>query len=195
MPIFEQHFTVSHVEHIPQSIEENIITLLDLSKDFSSSHSVFYNGRMRSISSGPYTFSGKPERCHSVEHEAAVLERRRRHKRIGEVDVFSLADFSRATVMLESKKKQDLEFGFLRLTGAMRRVMNTTKSRWWMLSVHIRMRCGGLCFPRTKHRPHVYFWRGKKGCWSVLRLLIWGIDCHTDWEGFQKHQCSACEQI
>jgi hypothetical protein len=43
-PIFPEHFTVSHVNHIPQKIENSFHQLLLLAKDLSKYYMVFYNG-------------------------------------------------------------------------------------------------------------------------------------------------------
>jgi hypothetical protein len=43
-PIFPEHYTIPAVEHTPQLIEGKFATLLEISKDLSSSYTVFYNG-------------------------------------------------------------------------------------------------------------------------------------------------------
>src|SRR5687768_10368133 len=43
-PIFPEHFTISHREHIPQLIDGQFSTLLDLSQAMGSRYTVFYNG-------------------------------------------------------------------------------------------------------------------------------------------------------
>jgi hypothetical protein len=43
-PIFPEHFTISSLKHIPQSILENFRTMMSLGKDLSKYYTVFYNG-------------------------------------------------------------------------------------------------------------------------------------------------------
>ena len=43
-PIFPEHFTLSNINHFPQSIKESFDMLLTFSKDLSQFYSVFYNG-------------------------------------------------------------------------------------------------------------------------------------------------------
>ena len=43
-PIFPQHFTIPHVRHIPQRIDDAFDVLLALSKDIGKYYTVFYNG-------------------------------------------------------------------------------------------------------------------------------------------------------
>jgi ATP adenylyltransferase/5',5'''-P-1,P-4-tetraphosphate phosphorylase II len=162
MPIFKEHFTISHVEHIAQSLEEHIVTMLDLAQDFSDSHTVFYNGPKCGASAPDHMhFQASPKNGISVEGEAEFAERRKFHKRLGEVDLYSLVKFGRSVVVMESSKKQDAEFVFLRLTGAMRKVMNTNDEP--MMNVLCSFTDGVwrfIVFPRTKHRPDAYFKEG-----------------------------------
>lgn len=159
MPIFERHFTISHLEHIPQSIEEHILALLDLSKDFSSSHSVFYNGPQCGASAPDHIhFQANPKGFIPVERDAAIMQRREFQKSIGEVRVFTLSQYGRSVLLLESKKKQDLEFCFFRCVSAMRKAMNTLEEPMMNVICSFsdelwRM----IIFPRAKHRPAVYF--------------------------------------
>jgi len=43
-PIFKQHLTIPHLQHIPQSIQNSFEDLLDLSYDLRDNFFVFYNG-------------------------------------------------------------------------------------------------------------------------------------------------------
>ncbi len=43
-PIFPEHFTIPHVRHIPQRIDDAFDVLLDLSKNIGKYYTVFYNG-------------------------------------------------------------------------------------------------------------------------------------------------------
>lgn len=162
MPIFREHFTISHVEHIPQSIEEHIIDFLDLAKDFSASHTIFYNGPKCGASAPDHMhFQASPKNSIPIENEAVVVERRRHYKRIGDVNILTLIHTGRSILVLESTNKQDIEFAFLRLTGAMRTAMKTEEEP--MLNALCSCTDGMwriIVFPREKHRPDVYFKEG-----------------------------------
>ncbi len=43
-PIFPEHFTIPHINHIPQQIKNNFPFMLKLSKDLSNHYAVLYNG-------------------------------------------------------------------------------------------------------------------------------------------------------
>lgn len=162
MPIFREHFTISHVEHIPQSIEENIINFLDLAKDFAASHAIFYNGPKCGASAPDHMhFQASPKNCIPVENEAVIVERRRLYKKLGDVSILLLIHTGRSILILESANKQDIEFAFLRLTGAMRKAMKTNEEP--MLNALCSFTDGMwriIVFPREKHRPDVYFKNG-----------------------------------
>lgn len=163
MPIFKEHYTISHVDHIPQSIEEQIIPFLELAKDFSVSHSIFYNGPKCGASAPDHLhFQATPKNFIPVENEAVLPERRRLRKRVGDVDIFSMIHTGRSVLMLESTKQQELEPAFLRVTGAMRKVMNTAEEPMMnVLCSYSNDTWRIILFPRSKHRPDVYFAEGE----------------------------------
>lgn len=164
MPIFREHFTISHVDHIPQSIEEHIMDFLDLAKDFEASHSIFYNGPKCGASAPDHMhFQASPKNTIPVENEVVVVERRRFQKKIGGVDILQLVHTGRSIIVLESPRKQDIEFCFLRLTGAMRKAMATDEEP--LLNAICSFADGAwriIVFPRAKHRPDVYFKEGNE---------------------------------
>ena len=43
-PIFERHFTVAALSHLPQDIRSSLDALLDIAHDAAPGHAVFYNG-------------------------------------------------------------------------------------------------------------------------------------------------------
>ncbi|MDD8018022.1 MAG: DUF4922 domain-containing protein [Bacteroidota bacterium] len=161
-PIFPGHFTISHIEHIPQSAEEYIIIFLDLAKDFSATHTIFYNGPKCGASAPDHMhFQASPKNAVPIEYEAALESRKVFQRSLGEVQMFTLRELGRAVIVLEGKKKQDMEFSFLRLTGAMRSVMNVIEEPMMnVLCSYGDDQWRMIVFPRTKHRPDVYFKEG-----------------------------------
>lgn len=197
-PIFKEHFTISHVQHIPQSIEEFIITFLDLAKDLSGSHTVFYNGPKCGASAPDHMhFQVSPKEVIPVENEAGRADRRSFRKNIGEVNIFTLSNFGRAVVVLESKKKQDVEFCFLRLTGAMRSVMKTDEEP--LMNVLCTLADDlwrVIVFPRSKHRPDVYFKDGdEKIVISPAAVDIGGLIVTPVEKDFKSVDAAMVEQI
>jgi len=156
MPIFREHFTISHVDHIPQSIEEQILTFLRLAKDLAPEYSVFYNGPKCGASAPDHLhFQASPAGMIPVERE--LLEHRKQVAAIGEVTVSTLERYGRSVIVLEGSNEQEMELSFLRLASVMRRVLKTEEEP--MMNV-IGSYAGGMwritVFVRRKHRPEVF---------------------------------------
>ncbi len=160
MPIFREHFTISHIDHIPQSIEEQILTFLSLAKDLSPAYSVFYNGPKCGASAPDHMhFQGSPAGLIPVEQE--IEQYLHSVTTIKDVNVSVAENYGRSVIVLDGSDMQQMELAFLRLTSAMRSVLNTNeepmmnvigsfKNNSWRLIV----------FVRSKHRPAVYFNEG-----------------------------------
>ena len=162
MPIFQQHFTISHKDHIPQTIEEYILSFLRLAKDFSPKFSVFYNGPKCGASAPDHMhFQASPTGKIPVEYDASDSLRREFRKKIASVSICTLNNFGRAVIILESTIEQEMELVFLRTMSAMRKVMNTNEEP--LVNVLGSYESGMwriIIFPRTKHRPDAYFKEG-----------------------------------
>jgi ATP adenylyltransferase/5',5'''-P-1,P-4-tetraphosphate phosphorylase II len=164
MPIFREHFTVSHVEHIPQSIEEQILPMLNLAKDLDETHTVFYNGPKCGASAPDHMhFQVSPAGAIPVERESVDPKIRSTVRTIASVSVSTLDRYHRAVIVLEGKMLQEMELTFLRLTAAMRKTMKAADEP--MMNVLCSYRDGAwrmIIFPRAKHRPDVYHLEGNE---------------------------------
>ncbi len=162
MPIFRQHFTISHVRHIPQAVEEFILEFLSFGKDLSPHFTVFYNGPKCGASAPDHMhFQASPAGTIPVEIDARNPERRVLRKKLAGVDIYLLKQYGREVIVLEGKIEQEMEQVFLRITTAMRKVMNTLEEP--LMNVLCSYAEGSwriIVFPRTKHRPDVYFREG-----------------------------------
>jgi len=160
MPIFKEHFTISHVDHIPQSIEEQILTFLALAKELSPMYSVFYNGPKCGASAPDHMhFQASPTGLIPVERE--IVERMEMKKQIGGVSVSTVKDYGRSVIVLEGDTEQDVELTFLRLTRAMRLVMNTNEEpKMNVIGSFAQGLWRLIVFIRSKHRPAVFFKEG-----------------------------------
>ncbi len=161
-PIFTDHFTVSHVRHLPQSFETYAGKMLEMARAFRSRFTLFYNG--------PKCGASAPDHMHfqvcprgTIPVERAVQEdaRRRHRKNVRGVDVFTLARFGRQAVVLESAQSSVLEQILLALVAELRSVVGTTDEP--MLNILCGFNEGDwrvVVFPRSKHRPDAYFKEG-----------------------------------
>ncbi|MDP1676147.1 MAG: DUF4922 domain-containing protein [Bacteroidota bacterium] len=160
MPIFKEHFTISHIDHIPQSIEEQILVFLELAKELSPEYSIFYNGPKCGASAPDHMhFQASPAGLIPAENE--IDERREIKKQIGVVTISAVKNYERSVIVLEGKNEQEMELTFLRLAGAMRVVLNTNEEP--MMNVIGSFDDGKwrlIVFVRSKHRPAVFFKEG-----------------------------------
>jgi hypothetical protein len=164
MPIFREHFTVSHVEHIPQSIEEQILPMLNLAKDLGGTHTVFYNGPKCGASAPDHMhFQVSPAGSIPVERESVDSKIRHSVRTFASVSVATLDRYHRAVIVLEGKILQEMELTFLRLAAAMRKIMKAVDEP--MMNVLCSYQDGMwrmIIFPRAKHRPDVYHFEGDR---------------------------------
>lgn len=164
MPIFPEHFTISNIGHLPQAIEDSIPSLLDLAKDFSSTHTIFYNGPKCGASAPDHMhFQASPKNVIPVELDAEQSDRRIFSVRIGNVDVLRLEGYGREVILLEGKEQREIETALKHLIGAMRKVLGVTEEP--MMNILCSFTGGQwrvFIFPRMKHRPDVYFNEGDK---------------------------------
>jgi ATP adenylyltransferase/5',5'''-P-1,P-4-tetraphosphate phosphorylase II len=162
MPIFKEHFTISHVDHIPQSIEEQILTFLALAKELSPVYSVFYNGPKCGASAPDHMhFQASPAGFIPAERE--IVDRLQVKKTVGGVSVAAVKEYGRSVIVLEGNSEQEMELSFLRLTSAMRSVLNTNEEP--MMNVIGSYNSGKwrlIVFVRGKHRPAVFFKEGEE---------------------------------
>ncbi|KAB2924736.1 MAG: DUF4922 domain-containing protein [Bacteroidetes bacterium] len=198
MPIFREHFTIAHVRHIPQSIEENILPFLDLAKDLAGSHAVFYNGPKCGASAPDHMhFQASPAGSIPAERDAADPARRVQRAIRGGLTVSTLKEYGRGVIVLESASRQETELGFLRLCAAMRRAFGTEDEP--MLNA-IAVWDGGrwrvIVIPRTKHRPAAYFREGEDQVLiSPAAVDIGGLIVTPAERDFRRTDAALVEEI
>lgn len=168
VPIFRQHFTISSIRHIPQTLDGHAGTMLALARDLSPSFSVFYNGPRCGASAPDHMhFQSCPAGAIPVEQEAADHRRRQQRVSVHGVPVFVMEEFGREVFVLESADRASMEKAMAALIGAMQSALGGTEEP--MMNVIASWKDGlwrVLVFPRRKHRPDAYFRKGEE------RILI-----------------------
>jgi hypothetical protein len=159
IPIFPRHFTISSIHHMPQDFESSAKVMLDLAKDLSPDYTVFYNGPECGASAPDHLhFQASPRLAIPVERDAVNVQRRKRFYYKNHVAGFTLMNYGRAVMIIESTDKiQLLAFihkmfdewkKLLRLIEEpMANILCSYQENIWRL----------IIFPRQKHRPKVYF--------------------------------------
>jgi len=161
-PIFPAHFTVSHIEHRPQAIAEEIPNFLRLLAEFGSGWTVFYNGGKCGASAPDHLhIQAAPSGKMPIEREMREEKRFTEPKRIGGVLLYRLKDLGREVVVMEGEDPIALEGVFKGLLKALRRALILTEEPMMNVAGFFE---GGkwrlVIFPRRKHRPDAFFREG-----------------------------------
>jgi hypothetical protein len=161
-PIFREHFTISHIEHIPQLFARYTVRFLELARDLSPRFTVFYNGPKCGASAPDHMhFQASPTGSIPVEIAASDVKRRVFLKSLRGVHVLTLADFGRAVIVLESRSIAALEEVLHSLIASLGLVMQTAEEPMMNLLCSFTDSVWRIIlFPRSKHRPDAYFREG-----------------------------------
>jgi hypothetical protein len=167
-PIFAQHYTISHLEHIPQLIEGYVSTFLALAKDFSPHFTVFYNGPKCGASAPDHLhFQASPAGAIPIEKDAQDEARRSWIKNSAGVSLFQIKNLGREVILLEGKDREVIETWSSKCIAAMKRVAATPDEPMMnLVCSYTEGLWRVIIFPRRKHRPEVYFRAGDE------RILI-----------------------
>lgn len=161
-PIFDGHFTISHVRHTEQSLGSYVADFLDLARELSPSYTVFYNGPKCGASAPDHMhFQACPAGVLPVETLSTDESRRVSIRKEDNLSFLTLRDLGRQVILIESPEKAKCELAVRRLLEAMQKVLRLTEEP--MVNV-LGTFADGLwriiVLPRSKHRPDVYFRQG-----------------------------------
>jgi hypothetical protein len=167
MPIFSAHFTVSHVQHLPQAIAPHLETMLGLARDLSPQFTVFYNGAQCGASAPDhFHFQAAPAGKIPIEQEAAASARRQRVLEHNGVSILLLKDLGRAVIVFEANHAESLVKVLRRQLDKMKAILAVAEEPKINLLCHYHApQWRVILFPRRKHRPEVFF---KEGSEKVL---------------------------
>jgi hypothetical protein len=163
-PIVRRHFTLSHVDHIPQSFLSGIDFFLKFAADLSPYYNVFYNG--------PYAGASAPDHLHfqvlpsdilPIEEE---LRESRNHcflKSRNGISIWTADIPERRIILIEGKSTDGLAAA---LTTVMDRLISAVKAVdepiMNVLCSYREQTWKLVMFFRRKHRPDVYYLHGKE---------------------------------
>lgn len=163
-PIFNEHFTVPHVEHIPQSIEESFDKMLEIAKDLGRYYTVFYNG--------PKCGASAPDHLHfqagnksfmpiDAEYQAltdsfgeVLLENE-------EIKIVAVEKYLSKFFALESNNEGALVNAFDNFINSFAKVSSPSEEPMMNVLVSYQdEKWRVMVFPRAKHRPSCFFAEG-----------------------------------
>ena len=164
MPIFPGHLTIPHIRHIPQSLVEDMETMLLLADDFGSQMTIFYNGP-RSGASAPdhLHFQAAPCGLMPIEEEVAKQITKAEQKLIGKAAIFRTSGLGRGVLVISGKDGTDIVSTVKRVLAVLSGM--TASEGEPLLNLFCRRLEKGwqlLMFPRLKHRPDAFFKEGEE---------------------------------
>lgn len=162
-PIFNSHFTVSSVRHISQDFESSLGIMLDLARDLSPAFTVFYNGPKCGASAPDHLhFQVSPRRGIPVELDAIDVKRRKGFYYKDHVAGYTLTNYGRATMVVESTDKQHLLKFSYKIIGEERKILRISEEPMMNVLCSYQEDLWRLIiFLRRKHRPNIFFKTGE----------------------------------
>jgi len=167
-PIFPKHFTVSHIRHIPQSLEGILPAFLSLAKDFGPDFNIFYNGPQSGASAPDHMhIQAAPVGVLPIEKEIEDSDKRILMKRGDGVSLLRIKNVGREIIIIEGNNYGAVSTALMNVISALKSVLSTPDEPMLnLLCSHNRNAWQVVIFPRRKHRPDVYFLPGSE------RILI-----------------------
>ena len=160
-PIFSQHLTIPCVNHIPQSIEENFMDLLDLSFDLKDNFFVFYNG--------PKCGASAPDHLHFQAGKKNIIPLEKDYRNLigkfgktiiekKELKLIFVNHSFRPFLFIEASDRFEIKNVFDKILNSLK--VFTSKEEEPLiniLSYFDEERWRIIIFPRETHRPRQYY--------------------------------------
>ncbi|MFH0988944.1 MAG: DUF4922 domain-containing protein [bacterium] len=158
-PIFQRHYTISHINHTPQTIKSHFTSFLQLAKELSPLCSLFYNGPKCGASAPDHMhFQANPSGSIPLERDILAAEGRELLFASDTITVVTLKKYHRQILAVESSDPVLLEAMLKRIVDALRFVTGVTEEPLMnLICSYADQRWRVIIIPRTKHRPDIYF--------------------------------------
>ena len=163
MPVFSSHYTVSHIDHRLQAIDEHIGTFLQLMANFGSGWTVLYNGPKCGASAPDHLhFQVAPSGQMPIEKEIRAEKKLTLIKNIDGVLLYRGMGLGREGIILEGDDPIAIERVLKDFQNALKKVLITDEEP--MMNIAGSYGEGKwhlVIFPRRKHRPDAFFREGE----------------------------------
>ena len=167
MPVFSPHFTISHLDHRLQAIDEHIRTFLQLMADFGSGWTVLYNGPKCGASAPDHLhFQAVPMGQMPIEKEIQEEKRRTLIKHSNRVLLDRIKDLGREVIVLQGGDPMAIEDALKDFLKALKKVNSIDDEPMVNIAGLYEEGKGRggkwqlVIFPRGKHRPDAFFREG-----------------------------------
>lgn len=168
-PIFKNHLTIPHKDHVPQQIFDRISDLLLISKELKDKFFVFYNG--------PKCGASAPDHLHfqaAIKNSTPLESYYKQIINESEIllsnDILKVVLISKSIykfIYLKSSSIDEINKYFKKIYKALESKVNSNNEPMLnIISLYENNEWNLFIFPRKKHRPNQYFFEGKN------RLLI-----------------------
>ena len=192
MPVLPFHFTISHLDHRPQTISEHIDSFFQFMVDFGSGWTILYNG--------PKCGASAPDHHHfqaarsgemPIEKEIQGKQRLVLMKKVERVLLYRVKNVGREILILEGDDPMAVGHLFKSYLSSLKKVLSMNEEP--MINVagfYGKKRWRLMVFPRRKHRPDVFFKEGEDrivvspGAIEMGGLLV--IPMEKDFERLDK---------
>jgi ATP adenylyltransferase/5',5'''-P-1,P-4-tetraphosphate phosphorylase II len=160
-PVLPRHLVITSRRHIPQTIEGNFGTLLDLALELGGEFFVLYNGAVCGASAPDHLhFQACERESLPIFPEIETWERRGLSNNSG-VETFTLRDYRLNALVARGNDRRAVYEWFERALSCLAEITGAESEPMINLVV---TRDGGrwtvIIFPRSKHRPARYFAEG-----------------------------------
>ena len=161
-PIFPEHFTIPHINHIPQSIKQFFPVLLSLSKDLSEFYSVIYNGPKCGASAPDHLhFQAGTKHFLPIEDDVKKIKAEKGITLVEDLafSVTAVDDGLRRFILVEGKKERDVQYAFEAFYKTFELISKEKEEpKVNILSAYLDKKGWVVfLFPRSKHRPSLYY--------------------------------------
>ena len=163
-PIFEEHFTIPQVKHIPQEIYNNFGDMLNVAEELGSSYTIFYNGPKCGASAPDHMhFQAALENIMPIENEYNSIVK---HSKVllqkDGIRVSAVSNYLRNFYLIESASKLLVDKEFKRLYKTIVDVTSTREEPLLNIVVTFSDKWRVFLFPRKAHRPKEFFAEGNE---------------------------------
>jgi hypothetical protein len=163
-PIFQGHFTVSHVEHRPQAIEGSIATFLALARDLSPRYQVFYNGPRCGASAPDHLhFQASPVGSIPIADRSFLDAQKGPAARVNGITVTLMEGIDRSVLVFRAGSEAEAVMVLERILRSAKRVVGNSQEPMINILVTVdRKAWQVIVFLRSKHRPEAYFFKDER---------------------------------
>jgi hypothetical protein len=198
MPVFSSHFTLSHVDHLLQSMDEHVDIFLKLMENFGSGWMILYNGPKCGASAPDHLhFQAIPSGQMPIEKEFHEEKRLILMKQVEGVFLFRMQGLGRELILLEGDDSRAVEGALKNYLGVMKKLLPTEEEPMINIAgLYQEEKWRLLIFPRRKHRPEAFFRDGdarvlvSPGVIDMGGIIITPVE-----KDFERLNASAVEAI